>query len=339
MVAGQSVVRLRSFAPAFAVTPQTRELAVRRFMTLLVDPPAGKAHGGTSYVCRAMTTAGELVALKRLRPLGDALGQHESELVRRGRERAFLEEYRNQLAASKLAGLPVLYGYAELDDGPAIVMEWVEGLTLRDARGLLPHAEGPYAAGGVTGRAVAEVGAAVLEVLTGLARRGLVHRDVSPKNIMLRTCSRGIADQFAGHSLDVVLIDFGSSTPPVSADSSLTAQTDIWRNGTPEYAPPEMLTHDVAAVGALRSAAVIDVYALCSVLYELYCGFTPFRIAERPGASAYRVKTESPLPDLIPRTRGDAELTEAIMSGIRGSQAARPRPDELLARLRRWMDA
>lgn len=367
------LVRLASFEPAFAVGPEGRARAEREFMTLIVDEPSDGTRGGTSYVCRATTTTGRVIALKRLRPL-DAEGDPAwLRSVEAGRRRAFFEEYRNQLNVAPLQGFPKLYGFATVVVGPgagdgaaaagrpsatdgtatgepgtasgaaaadrpeptepAILMEWVEGITLRDATCRLPQ-EGA----GVASDVVAAVGISVLEVLEGAARLDarLVHRDISPRNIMFRTHERTLAEQVASGRFDVVLIDFGSSTTPRPQDGSLTQQAGIWRNGTPEYAPPEMLTNDIAAVEGLRSAATIDVYALCSVLYELYSGRTPFELARRGGLSFYRAKTELPLADLEPRHPEDAALTDAIMSGIRGTQAARPEASQLLASLRAW---
>ena len=67
-------------------------------------------------------------------------------------------------------------------------MEWVEGTSLKQALPLLPH----DASGGLTTQMVAAVGNAVLRAL--LMTQGLVnpviHRDLSPANIMFRTTSR-----------------------------------------------------------------------------------------------------------------------------------------------------
>lgn len=331
----QTLIRLDSFEPAFAVAPEERDAALRRFSTLLVEPPTGSLFGGTSFVCRATTAREETVALKRLKRDADA-GSDGSDLRDRARRRAFFEEYRTQLAVAHLRGFPRLYGYATVQGEPAILMEWVEGVTLRDAVPLLPGD-----AGGVAGRAVADAGIAVLEILASAARldEQLVHRDISPRNIMLRTSSRTIAEQVQSHMFDAVLIDFGSAAMPGAADDPhLTERMGIWRGGTPEYAAPEMLTRDVAQASEARDNPTVDVYALCSVLYELYCGRTPFEIARRGGASPYRVKTEAPLPELDPHHPEERELTEAILSGIRGFQDVRPTAMQLLTRLRRWRD-
>lgn len=67
-------------------------------------------------------------------------------------------------------------------------MEWVEGTSLKQALPLLPR----DASGGLTTQMVAAVGNAVLRAL--LMTQGLVnpvvHRDLSPANIMFRTTSR-----------------------------------------------------------------------------------------------------------------------------------------------------
>ena len=48
------------------------------------------------------------------------------------------------------------------------------------------------------------------------------------------------------------------------------------RGATPDFAPPEMLTEDIANVSTMRKSSAVDVYAAASVLYLLLSGHTPF---------------------------------------------------------------
>ena len=72
----------------------------------------------------------------------------------------------------------------------------------------------------------------------------VVHRDLSPSNIMFRTTSRTLEQQIADCSFDPCLIDMGSATMALG-DDTITRRADIWRFATPAYAAPEMLTQDI----------------------------------------------------------------------------------------------
>lgn len=325
-----TVLTLRSFEPAFAVGPHRPDVQ-RRFCTLLVEGPSPRLSGGTSYVCRATTTDGMPLAVKRL--LAPGGGDPElAEARRRTGELALFREYQSLLAASGTPGLPRLYGYGTCDDGPLILMEWIEGVTLRDAARDLPRR-----GDGVDGRVVCAVGVAVLRTLVGAGAggRAVVHRDVSSRNVMIRTSARPLAEQAASLDFDVVLVDFGSATPTEPQVGSLTQASGLVRYGTPAYAPPEMLTSDVAYPEEVRQSPLVDVYALCSVLYELYCGRPPF---ETEG-SYYLAKTTGTPAPLVPHEEADRALCVAIMGGIRAEQDARTPARELLASLEAWAAA
>ena len=49
-----------------------------------------------------------------------------------------------------------------------------------------------------------------------------------------------------------------------------------YSQGDGRFAPPEMLTEDIAGIDALRKSPKIDVYATASVIYRLACGHAPF---------------------------------------------------------------
>lgn len=334
-----TVVTFDTFDTAFPVQTGSESQTRRRFMTLLVPEDGERASGAMGYVCRARNVRGEQFALKRLRNV-TAGGTWDNERITAGRIAAFREEYRNQLVLSHLKGFPGLYGYGTIDGSPAILMEWVEGKTLRSVRHALETEQGPHGPR-VPARTVAALGIAVLDVLSVVEHldQRLVHRDISPNNIMLRTRELSIEQQAASGAFDVCLIDFGSSRlVDPGGGSAFTMVTDVWRNGTPEYAAPEMLTHDIPGLDELRASPSIDIYALCSVLFELYAGHTPFRISQRTGISPYLVKEDATpdLPDL--RRVADAGLMNAIVAGIRPAQADRIGAAELRDRLAAWLE-
>lgn len=325
----QELIVLDTFEPAVAFDPAHRDESRRRFSMFLVHADADK--GGTGVVQRATNTAGEVFAIKRLRNLDGS-----DERIAAGMRAVLFEEYRNQLTVSHLKGFPRVYGYGTSAGEPLIVMEWVEGSTLKHITPQLPHEDG-----GVRGDAVAAIGVAVLSILNNVRHldTGVAHRDISPRNIMIATSDRSLQDQLATLDFDIRLIDFGSSTALNPIDPTFTVRADVWRGGTPEYAPPEMLTHDIAGIETRRLSPTVDIYALSSVLYELYCGHTPFNLQALGTASPYRVKTETAFEMPQARTAADEALVSIIVAGLAVDQEQRPSVEQMLDLLRRWQSS
>ncbi|HEY8054545.1 MAG TPA: protein kinase [Terriglobales bacterium] len=166
------------------------------------------------------------------------------------------------------------------DGVPYMVMEWVEGETLRRklAQGSLPLAE------------VRRLGAAIAAALTAAHAAGIVHRDLKPENIMLAADGR------------IKVLDFGiarrlaSAGPDLDATSLTQAGTLV---GTPGYMSPEQVRGE--AVGA-RS----DQFAFGAVLYEMATGqraFAGASLADRQAAVLLqhpepltRVNPQAPAP-------------------------------------------
>ena len=325
----QELIVLDTFEPAVAFDPAKRDESRRRFSMFLVQSEAGQ--GGTGVVQRATNTAGEVFAIKRLH-----VSDTTDERIAAGMRAVLFEEYRNQLTVSHLKGFPRVYGYGTSAGEPLIVMEWVEGSTLKHITPQLPHEDG-----GVRGDAVAAIGVAVLSILNNVRHldTGVAHRDISPRNIMIATSERSLQDQLATLDFDIRLIDFGSSTALNPIDPTFTVRADVWRGGTPEYAPPEMLTHDIAGIETRRLSPTVDIYALSSVLYELYCGHTPFNLQALGTASPYRVKTETAFEMPHARTTADEALVNIIVAGLAVDQEQRPSVEQMLDLLRRWQSS
>lgn len=320
------IVELEDFVPAGPSGDDGGRQA-RRFSRLIAEEGASR-EGATSVVLKVRNGAGETFALKTMKA---PRGGTAPEVVRGAREDAFLEEYRNQLAVSNLRGFPAVHGWGRVEGSPAILMEWVEGTSLRD---VLRHT-GPWRGG-----LVARLAAATLEILhsTEALERGFVHRDISPRNVLLRTSGRDVREQLASGDFDVYLVDMGSAVSQCVEDGSFTMLADVWRNATPDYAAPEMLTRDVPGIDALRHSSAIDVYALCSVLYELYSGETPYRVVEHPEASPYRLKMDALPTPLVAREPHDEGLCALVMAGIAADPETRPTVASLRAAMGAWLE-
>lgn len=331
---GDKLIRLDTFDTAVAVDPSAEDEAKRRFMTLILQT-AHRNNGNIGHVLRATNTSGEVFAVKLLKDNAILSGQApdrsaEQSAAHLANTAALFEEYRHLCTVSHLRGFPRVYGYGSCEDDPLILMEWVEGTSLKQALPLLPH----DASGGLTTQMVAAVGNAVLRAL--LMTQGLVnpvvHRDLSPANIMFRTTSRTLEQQIADCSFDPCLIDMGSATMALG-DDTITRRADIWRFATPAYAAPEMLTQDIEGIAALRRSPAIDVYALSSILYQLYSGRKPFDFKSTDAAatgSFYLVKTKTKPAPLEPRCEGDEALVQIIMKGLSVEQCDRPTEQQML---------
>lgn len=327
--------QLESFDTAAPVNPADEELAKRRFMTLMVTADRS-SNGNTGLVLQAHNTSNERFAVKVLadNTLVRALGTNtpsrtaDESAMHLANSAALFEEYRNLCRVSHLRGFPHVYGYGTCRGEPLILMEWIEGTSLDKVASMLPH-DGE----GVTCAATASVGCAVLGTLlsTQNLETPLVHRDLSPANIMFRTNELGIDEQVQTMTFRPCLVDMGSSVPALGSDT-LTQRADIWRYATPAYAAPEMLTRDIPNITVLRRSPAVDVYAIASILYELYSGHTPFKAARHQAqevCSYYLLKTQNEPEPLVAHKGDDQAFADLIMSCLVTDQASRPTEREL----------
>src|SRR5919202_670780 len=148
---------------------------------------------------------------------------------------------------------------------PYIVMELVEGSTLRDVlrdgRKILPE------------RAL-ELTQGVLDALSYSHKAGIIHRDIKPANVML-TPTGGVK-----------VMDFGIAR--AVADTSATMTQTAAVIGTAQYLSPEQARGETVDA---RS----DLYSTGCLLYELLTGRPPF-VGESPVSVAYQHVREQPLP-------------------------------------------
>ncbi|SEP84123.1 serine/threonine protein kinase [Microlunatus flavus] len=225
-----------------------------------LDGPLGR--GGMAEVRRAVDLRlGRSVAVKQLRP----------DLAT---DPTFQARFRRE--AQSAAGLNhptivAVYDTGEEPDPrtgvsiPYIVMELVEGPTLRDVlrdgRKILPE------------RAL-ELTAGVLDALGYSHRAGIIHRDIKPANVMLTTNGT------------VKVMDFGIAR--AVADTSATMTQTAAVIGTAQYLSPEQARGETVDA---RS----DLYSTGCLLYELLTGRPPFT-GDSPVSVAYQHVREAPVP-------------------------------------------
>jgi hypothetical protein len=215
-------------------------------------------------------------------------------------------------------------------DKPCIVMEYVEGISLREWLDRYWHTHEGSPAGEVIRSIVRQVALALGEA----HRRGIVHRDVKPENILLAK---------RGTEYTVKVVDFG-----VARRLNTPGGPTI---GTPGYVAPEQLS-------ALSSDRRADVFALGAVLYELLTGKQPF--AGRSDAETYfrTLSAEPEFPSDAPRAALSAiarralhkapadryQTTDTLIADLEHAQTERrhiglnPLVSELPVVLQRWWE-
>ena len=178
-------------------------------------------------------------------------------------------------------------GEAETTTGPLpyIVMEYVDGVTLRD----IVHTDGPMPA-----RRAIEIIADACQALNFSHQHGIIHRDVKPANIMISKTGA------------VKVMDFGIARALADSGNSVTQTAAVI--GTAQYLSPEQARGE--SVDA-RS----DVYSLGCVLYEVLTGEPPF-VGDSPVAVAYQHVREDPIPPSQKHASITPELDAVVLKAL-----------------------
>jgi predicted ATPase len=222
--------------------------------------------GGMGWVYRAYDTGlGREVALKFL----PRESVHDPQRLERFRLEA------TTLSQLNHPHICTIHDRDEHEGCPFLIMEWIDGKTLRDFIGAV--------------LSLAEVTRLIRQVAQALGaahHKGIVHRDIKPENIMVRP---------DGH---VKVLDFGLARirVPDAAVASLAAVGTKTNPGTligtTRYMSPEQARAELA-----DSAS--DIFALGVVLYELATGRHPFA-ADAPLEAMEAIRTQAPLrPSLV----------------------------------------
>jgi eukaryotic-like serine/threonine-protein kinase len=257
-----------------------------------VQRPLGSGGMATVFLCED-ERLGRQVAVKRLH------AHSPDDVARRFSREAKLGASLNH------PNLVSVFDTLTDDEAVLIVMEYVEGETLHDAlqRGPLPP------------KRALEVIRDVAHALDHAHSHGVVHRDVKPRNILLR--KDGV----------VKLVDLGIAT---AADMTRITQSGVVL-GTASYMAPEQIEGQ-------KAGPAVDVYALAAVAFEALAG-RKAREGRTAMEIAHQVATEPP-PDLRDAwPEAPPALADAVRRGMARDPSERPSSArELCAEIERALD-
>lgn len=281
ILAARSVYALISAHPANLMSADVPDARIEKYRLIRL---LGSGGMGAVYLAHD-PTLDRNVAIKFVAPerLGDAAARRR--LIREARAAASLDHPAICAVHEVLTGSP--------DGGACIVMAYVEGETLAERL-----KRGPLEA-----REALSMTAHLADALAAAHKRGIIHRDIKPQNIMLTPSGRP------------KLLDFGIATVlergPSAAQESAETHTDLAAGlpgGTPGYMSPEQVQQ--RGIDA-RS----DLFALGVVLFEALTGTRPFS-----GRSAIEVHAQvlnhhpPPVSSLRPLSDEHDELCRRLLA-------------------------
>ena len=172
----------------------------------------------------------------------------EKDNYEKGKDR-FLKEARTMAKFSKDEGIVKALDFFEINNTAYIVMEYLEGITLkqylRENKRIAPED-------------LIELLVPLIESLDEIHSQGMIHRDISPDNIMVLPDGR------------IKLMDFGAAR-----DYTEFGEKSLSIVLKPGYAPPEQYqTHGIQGPWT-------DIYALCATMYKCITGENPPDAIER----------------------------------------------------------
>jgi len=209
----------------------------------------------------------------------------------------FLQEARTSTMI-KHKNLAMLYDFAQLDDGSYyMVWEFIDGTNIQKwiaQNGAMPA------------RLAIEISIQTLSGLEHLHSMGLIHRDISPENIMLSQDHHG--------KLLVKVIDFGIAKQLAEGEGGQgLTQTGMFL-GKLKYASPEQ-------AGFLKEGEHLDprsdLYSFGIVMYEMLAGRAPFQ-ATNPHGYILKHVTEKPMAihEINPAVKVPSQLESVIMKAL-----------------------
>ena len=212
----------------------------------LLGPELGRGGFGVTYLARDKDVGGRKVVVKVLNEA-------------RSRSDWHWKKFRGEMEALSRIDHPNVVGvidyWESTDRQQFLVLQFVPGETLRR---LIRGEPIPLP---VIAQIVRQIGCA----LTAAHDAGVIHRDVKPENIMLRTSTD------AGYQ--VRLIDFGISA--IRASDAIPSTAKLC--GTFSYMAPEQFEG--------KSSVASDIYQMGIVAYELSTRIVPFRAADPAGVA------------------------------------------------------
>jgi serine/threonine protein kinase len=210
------------------------------------------------------------------------------------------EQEKEALARVDHSAIVGILDAGELPDGqPYLVMQYIEGIDLREAIARQPE--------GLAFDRAASILKQIGEALQAVHEVKIFHRDLKPENIMLQTRSRG--DE------QVKIVDFGIAKVKDSLVGASTI-TGSSTAGTIVYMSPEQLRGE-------RVTAASDIYSFASIAYEMLTGRRPFN-PDTPVHLAELQKEGVPAKPRALRPRLPSEAEELILQGLAFAASDRP---------------
>ena len=248
--------------------------------------------GGMGVVYKAEdTTLGRIVAIKFLPEAiaNDALA---------------LERFRREARAASALNHPNIVTVHEIGEdavGSFIVMEWIQGETLRSRMKRTMDLT-----------AVIDYGLQAARALKTAHQAGIIHRDIKPENIMVRS------DGY------VKLVDFGLARVGITPDEK-TVSVGITKEGswmgTIEYFSPEQARAEPLEWGT-------DIFSLGIVLYQAATGVHPFQ-GGSPFSTATGIMSQDPIPPTRINPGVPPALERLLLSMLQKDARLRPTASEV----------
>jgi serine/threonine-protein kinase len=206
---------------------------------------------------------------------------------------AFVERFRREASAAAGLNHPnivAVYDRGEAESTYYIVMEFLAGPDLKRVireHGPLPPAQ------------AVDYALQILSALAAAHKRGIIHRDIKPQNVMVGDDGR------------LRVADFGIAR--ADADAQMTEAGSVI--GTAQYLSPEQARGE-------EVTAASDTYATGIVLYEMLTGRVPFD-GDRPVTVAMKQINEPPVPPQVFEPGIPDELNDVVLKALEKRPGAR----------------
>lgn len=259
----------------------------------LIGRVLGEGSFGITYIGRDMLLD-QIVAIKEYFPINhvsrDMLEEEsdtgntvyvyagdEDESYKNGLEK-FYNEAKILAKFHGIAGVVSVINFFYANGTAYLVMEYVDGITLKEY--IKEH-------GPIAGERVLQMIHPVIKALSAIHKTGIIHRDISPDNILVN------------QKEELVLIDFGSAR--AERQTMTQSMTVLFKRG---YTPEEQYR------GRGNWGAWSDVYSLCAIMYFMLTGIVPNESIER------MIHDDIKLLRDMPHIRLSATEEDAIMRGM-----------------------
>lgn len=247
--------------------------------------------GGMGVVYKAHDTAlDRFVALKFL-----------SE--RSAQDRESLERFKREARSASALDHPnicAVYDTGEHDGQPFIVMQLLEGQTLRE-----------YITGPIQTPRIIDLGIQIVDALDTAHAKGIVHRDIKPANI------------FITHRGQAKILDFGLAKPSprqVTADNQVVSELPTVDPGPANLTAPQVTVGTAAYMSPEQARgesvdARSDLFSFGAVLYEMATGRQAFG-GSTPALVFHAVLEKTPIPALRANPDLPPQLSDMIAKAL-----------------------